>query len=193
MGAVVTLPRRAFCLIRHGETDANRDGIIAGRTEARLTARGRAAAAGLAILDWPGRIAVFSSPQERARETAALAFPGLRATVLAGLRERDWGRFEGRPLAERPDREAPAEGWEDWSAMVDRVEWAIAQAVARSGAALPVIVAHSGVIRAARVLTGGGAGGPSAENALPLLFAPVGGGWRERRLFTDGPARGRMG
>lgn len=182
----MTLACRAFCLIRHGETVANRDGWIAGRLEVALTPAGRAAARALSAWDWPGPIAVLSSPQRRARETAALAFPGRPVAVLDGLRERDWGRFEGRPLAELPARIATPEGGEPWDAIVARVAQALAQCQTAAGAALPVIVAHSGVIRAARALTGQGFDGPSAPNTTPLMFDCAAGRWQMRALTPDG-------
>ena len=183
------LPAHDFCLIRHGETDANRDGLIAGRTEARLTAAGIAAAKALARQPWPDAIAVFTSPQERARVTAHLAFPAHRAQVVPDLRERDWGRFELRPLAELPQRTATPEGGEGWGPLLTRIAAALQLCIDQAGGALPVIVAHSGVIRAARALTGGDVTGPSAANASPLLFHAPGPGsdgrWQERPLFAE--------
>ncbi|MEI4472796.1 histidine phosphatase family protein [Frigidibacter sp. MR17.24] len=173
---------RAFVVIRHGQTDANRDGLIAGRTEAMLTEAGRAAAARLALRRWPARIALFASPQARALDTADLAFPGRARRVLPDLRERDWGRLEGRPLAEITPREAtPPEG-EPWADMVGRIARALRLAQDAAGPALPVLVAHSGVIRAVRALTAGDHTGPSAPNTTPLLFAPGPRGWSETTL-----------
>nr|WP_240989505.1 histidine phosphatase family protein [Salipiger mangrovisoli] len=169
-------------MIRHGQTDANRDGLIAGRIEARLTGEGRAAAARLADWPWPGSLALYVSPQDRARHTARLAFPGLAFRVLPGLRERDWGRYEGHPVATLPPREATPEGGESFAALLARVAASITEGLAASGEALPVFVAHSGVIRAARALTGGTAHGPSAANTTPLLFRPCPAGWQNSQL-----------
>lgn len=185
-------PAIPFVLIRHGQTDANRDGRIAGRTEAVLTEAGRAGAARLAGWHWPGTVTLFSSPQGRAVETAALAFPGRAPRLLPGLRERDWGRHEGAPVATLPPRAATPEGGEAWQAMLDRVAEALATALAQALAAagpvlpvLPVLVAHSGVIRAVRQLTGGRPDGPSPPNTTPILFAPASPAspaWRETTL-----------
>ena len=82
----IALPRVPFCVIRHGETDFNRDGRVAGRSDAMLTVAGRCAASRLATLDWPGAIRLYCSPQTRARDTAALAFPDLTPVVLSDLR-----------------------------------------------------------------------------------------------------------
>ncbi|MDR7124343.1 histidine phosphatase family protein [Pseudotabrizicola sp. 4114] len=183
------LPTQDFCLIRHGETEANRDGLIAGRAESRLTPAGLAAAKALARHPWPAAIAVFTSPQERARTTAALAFPGQPAQVVPDLRERDWGRFELCPLAEQPPRTATPEGGEGWEPLLTRIAGALSLCMDQAQAVLPVIVAHSGVIRAARALTGGDFTGPSAPNTTPLLFrapcAGSGGSWQEHPLFAE--------
>ncbi|MGO4853001.1 histidine phosphatase family protein [Phaeovulum sp. W22_SRMD_FR3] len=178
------LPPYDFCLIRHGETEANRDGIIAGRTEAQLTEPGRDAARALAAQVWPRPVALFTSPQDRARETAALAFPAQSARVVEDLRERNWGIHEGRPLAELPPRTTTPIAGEAWEVLLARVAGALRQCLMAAGTALPVIVAHSGVIRAARALTGGDFTGASAPNTTPLLFSVTAGGWHEQPLFA---------
>jgi probable phosphoglycerate mutase len=66
--------------------------------------------------------------------------------------------------------------------MVARVAAAITQAQELSGGARPVLVAHSGVIRAARHLTCGSAHGASPINTTPYLFAPHADSWRETVL-----------
>lgn len=179
------IPLRPFCLIRHGQTDANRDRIIAGTLDAMLTGQGRAGALALSRLSWPGAIALFSSPQTRALDTARLAFPGRPIAVIGGLRERDWGIHEGRPLDELPARTATPEAGEAWGDMLERVAQAIALCMARAGNALPVLVAHSGIIRAARALTGGDPHGPSVPNTTPCLFRPDGTGWREHPYLQN--------
>ena len=111
----------------------------------------------------------------RARDTAALAFPTLVASPIADLRERDWGRFEGRPLAELPPRENTPDGGEDWAAMIRRVHGAISACIAAAGPALPVLVCHSGVIRATRLLVGQQTVGSRAPNATPIHYRPKAG------------------
>jgi len=183
----IALPRVPFCVIRHGETDFNRDGRVAGRSDAMLTVAGRCAASRLATLDWPGAIRLYCSPQTRARDTAALAFPDLTPVVLSDLRERDWGDLEGAPVSQLGPRDATPPGGEPWPEMCARVARALQQVLAghdpaHPDPALPVLVAHSGIIRATRLLTGGTAGGPSPANAVPHLFLPAGTGWRETDL-----------
>lgn len=94
-------PKLPFVFIRHGETDANRAGIIAGSNEPPLNETGREQAMAIAPLmamaKWR---AVYVSPQDRARTTANLVLPDYDARVLDGLRERHWGDLEGRPISE---------------------------------------------------------------------------------------------
>ncbi|WP_158585569.1 histidine phosphatase family protein [Pseudooceanicola sediminis] len=179
---VVTLRARPFVLIRHGQTDANRDHLVAGRTEAQLTQVGRRAAQALSGWEWPADTMLFVSPQQRARETARLAFPHHSPVLLEGLRERDWGLLEGRPVSQLLPRDQTPEQGEAWPDMIGRVCAAIAVAQDAAAGRLPVCVAHSGVIRAARHLTGGAADGPSPANTTPYLFSPTPEGWRETLL-----------
>jgi len=180
----VIVLHRPFVLIRHGQTDANRDGIIAGRTEARLTETGREAARALADFKFGFEITVFTSPQLRAQETARLAFPSASAQIVEDLRERDWGIFEGLPIEQLPVRTATPEGGEGWEAMLARIDEALSTCMRLAGNTVPVIVGHSGVIRAARALTGLDFGGPSAPNTTPLLYTVVSGSWQEQPLVA---------
>ncbi|MCG7629119.1 histidine phosphatase family protein [Epibacterium sp. MM17-32] len=168
------LPQRSLCLIRHGETSANRDGIIAGRLDVPLTDTGRRQARDLRLLTWDTPIAVFSSPMARAQETCHLGFPDQAFLVNADLRERDWGVFEGRPLSEQPPRDSHPPQGERWPDMIDRVAAAIATCCAEAGERLPVIVCHSGVIRALRILSGQGSHSPRPANAIPIHFTWTG-------------------
>ena len=168
------LPPQSICLIRHGETTANRDSIIAGRLDVALSDRGRAQARALQAHHWPADIALFSSPLQRAQETCRLGFPDLEFHCHAGLRERDWGSFEGQPLAELPPREGRPEGGEDWSEMITRVALAITTCCAQAKGRLPVLVCHSGVIRSTRLLMGQQNSGARPPNAHPISFVWLG-------------------
>lgn len=87
-----------FC--RHGETESNLGGWLAGSKDVSLTERGRAqareAAASLLAGGQPVA-AVHSSPQRRALETAGILAAALGVPVIpvAGLEERRWGDLEG--------------------------------------------------------------------------------------------------
>ncbi|WP_323775850.1 histidine phosphatase family protein [Leisingera sp.] len=168
------LPSHSFCLIRHGETTANADAIIAGVTDVPLTQIGRDQARALSQRMWPEPIAVYCSPMTRAQHTTQLAFPRRRFEVHGGLRERDWGVFEGRPLNEQPAREDTPDQGESWPDFLMRVQTVIAEICAASQGTLPVLVCHSGIIRAARVLWTTGDVGQRPPNAKPLLFQRTG-------------------
>lgn len=90
-------------LVRHGETEANRQGLTLGRADVPLNERGRWQARRLAeALRREPVAAVYSSPLRRALETArAIAEPhGLAVEVEPGLVEMDIGQTEGLSLAE---------------------------------------------------------------------------------------------
>jgi probable phosphoglycerate mutase len=175
----VILPRLPFVVVRHGQTDANCDAVIAGRIEAELTETGQAGARALGDWHWPDSMALFVSPQKRARDTARLGFPAMEAEVMEGLRERNWGCYEGKPLADMPAVEHTPEGGETWADMLARVAAEITKAQHRLPNALPVFVAHSGVIHAVRALTDQLAKGANSINTTPYLYIPHQGSWLE--------------
>lgn len=164
------LPSQDFYLIRHGETTANAEASIAGVTDVPLTQLGRDQARALSHTTWPEQIAIYASPMSRAQDTARLAFPDQHFKLHNGLRERDWGVFEGKPLTAQPLREDTPDQGESWSDMIMRVHAAITEICAASQGKLPVLVCHSGVIRAARILWTTGDAGQRPPNAAPLLF-----------------------
>ncbi|HUH99008.1 MAG TPA: histidine phosphatase family protein [Anaerolineales bacterium] len=90
-------------LIRHGENDYTRKHRLAGQLpNVHLNERGQAQARALAeaLKEVPLR-AVYSSPLERAAETAApiAELHSLQVIAEAGLIETDVGRWQGRSLA----------------------------------------------------------------------------------------------
>jgi broad specificity phosphatase PhoE len=96
-------------LVRHGESVANAQGLLLGRTDAELTETGRTQAlAARALVDGPVA-EVRSSPLRRARDTAALLALGPPDAVDEQWIEVDYGEFEGQPLGG-----IPAEVWQRW-------------------------------------------------------------------------------
>ncbi len=105
-------------LIRHGETQANRDGVFRGRGEVPLSPAGAQQAQELRVrfagLDVQR---VISSPLQRAAQTAAVCFPG-RATEFQDLvNNLDLGRWAGRKK-----KEIAAEEPELWRRWLDEPE-----------------------------------------------------------------------
>jgi len=98
-------------LLRHGETEWSRALRHTGRTDVPLTAAGAAAAAALApALAARPVVAAFSSPAQRAVQSARLA--GLvDVKEDADLWEWDYGGYEGRTTA---DIRTERPGWYLW-------------------------------------------------------------------------------
>lgn len=89
-------PPLTVYVVRHGQTDWNREGRIQGGTDNPLNATGQEQAAALARTLADVRIdAVYTSSHQRARQTAAALEPRAKVTELDGLRERFFGKFEG--------------------------------------------------------------------------------------------------
>jgi broad specificity phosphatase PhoE len=98
-------------LLRHGQTEWSMSGRHTGRTDVPLTARGEAIAAKLAgQIAKHHIVAAFTSPAQRATQTAKLA--GLTdAKPDPNLWEWDYGGYEGRTTDDiRKDRP----GWYLW-------------------------------------------------------------------------------
>lgn len=83
-------------VVRHGQTDWNKDGRIQGDSDNPLNATGREQAAAMARLMADVKVgALYVSSHQRARQTAAV-FEGRTPTVaMDELRERFFGKFEG--------------------------------------------------------------------------------------------------
>jgi probable phosphoglycerate mutase len=92
-----------LCVVRHGETDWNAEGILQGSIDVPLNDPGRRQAGELgALLAAAGIVAVHSSSLDRSRETATIIAGrlGLPAPTLHdGLQERYFGAIEGRAKA----------------------------------------------------------------------------------------------
>jgi broad specificity phosphatase PhoE len=89
--------------VRHGETAHNRDGRLQGRVDLELSERGIEQAAWVASRFAAAPVAaVYSSPLQRARQTAAAIAEACGAAVEVDDRliELDYGEWDGKPLAE---------------------------------------------------------------------------------------------
>ena len=84
-------------LVRHGETAWSISGQHTGHTDIALTGRGEHAAQELSTrLKGLSFAKVFTSPLQRARQTAELAGYGASAEADPDLMEWDYGGYEGR-------------------------------------------------------------------------------------------------
>jgi broad specificity phosphatase PhoE len=99
-------------LIRHGETEWSLSGAHTSRTDIPLTEQGRKRAEKLRdYLKGTKFDAVFVSPMQRARETCAIAGFGDVAKIDEGLREWDYGIYEGKTTKEIQEK---IPGWSVW-------------------------------------------------------------------------------
>ena len=199
----MTAGRRPFLFVRHGQTEYNVRGILAGSTDVALTETGmREAAAAAEILAGEPLRAVCSSPLKRARDTARLiAAPHrLPVTVIEDLRERDWGEWEGQMFPADLGHPQPP-GGEAMAAYLARVERALAAFFALTGDGPAAMVAHGGIFHAlSRLLAVAGGDAGVIGNAVPVRFRPpaTAGGWTAAPLTampaaSPGPAAGRSG
>jgi probable phosphoglycerate mutase len=151
-------------LVRHGQTDWNRDGLLQGRTDIPLNDTGREQAhetgRALRTRRFDG---IYASPLSRAFETAAIIADELgmpEPVAVPGLEERSYGRAEGMTgleiRAAFGDDRSDIPEWENDAALLERVLGALATLAAHHEGERILVVAHGGVIGAvARHLTNG--------------------------------------
>lgn len=102
-------------LVRHGETDNNKLGILVGQRDVELSVKGREQIREMIRKHpYPQPSAVYVSPMRRCLETADLVFPHSLEThgarIEERLREMDFGSFEGMPVTAFSETEL-YEGW----------------------------------------------------------------------------------
>jgi probable phosphoglycerate mutase len=143
-------------LVRHGETEWSLNGKHTSRSDIPLTEHGRKRAEELRdYLKGTKFNAVFVSPMQRARETCAIAGFGDVAVVDEGLKEWDYGVYEGKTTKEI--REG-LPGWSVWKDEIvggesvehvgERADGVIARALASTPAGGRVaLFAHAHILR----------------------------------------------
>jgi broad specificity phosphatase PhoE len=153
-------------LVRHAESEGNRDQVFTATPSVPLTARGRtqAGAAGRWIGERFSPMRVVSSPYTRARETAAIIGDVLQAPIVVeeDLHERDYGLLAGQAYTTpRPgyDRERywlwRPEGGETLEEVLVRVGAVLDGVAAVAAGHDVVVVSHGAVMMAAhRHVTG---------------------------------------
>jgi len=160
-------------LVRHGETDWNRDNRFQGHADPPLNDAGRAQAQMLARSLGITPAALYSSPLARARETAEIVGEaiGLEAELVDGLSEVDVGSWSGLTRAQVEER-FPAgyrrwheygHGWDDGETYDELGERVLASLhrIAESHRGQRVLaVTHGGPIRS---VLAAAAGVPFAE------------------------------
>jgi probable phosphoglycerate mutase len=165
------MPSTRLLLVRHGETDDNKNFVFQGQTGLGLNAHGRDQAARLAarLLGAARRpAALYASDLDRAVETAEILGRalGLTAQLDPGLREvflGAWQGLTGKEVAARfPDEWAAWRrgedlkrgGGESYAELGERVARSIDRAAAAHPGEAVVVVSHGAAIKSfvARVL-----------------------------------------
>ncbi len=99
-------------LVRHGQTAANRGGLLQGHVDLALTELGlRQAAAAAEALTASEATCIVTSPLQRARQTADVIARRLGVPVAVDERliEMDYGTWDERPLSE-----VDSQSWARW-------------------------------------------------------------------------------
>ena len=132
-------------LIRHGETEWSAEGRHTSRTDLPLTERGRETGGGAGEVSGGDEVCRGAARARwlRARETCEIAGFGDVAVVDDGLKEWDYGVYEGRTSAEI---QAEIPGWSVWKDPIvggetveqvgARADGVIARALAAAAASL---------------------------------------------------------
>jgi uncharacterized phosphatase len=148
------MPTRII-LARHGETDWNLERRWQGHSDRPLNETGRAQAEELAEqLAGEPIAAVYSSDLVRAHETARIiaARLGLGVVAVPGLRERQFGSWEGLRDVDVEDRFPGAHGPPDGETreeLLRRVLESLEAIAAAHAGQTVLVVSHGGPIRAA--------------------------------------------
>jgi len=186
-------------LIRHGESEGNRDRLFTYTPEVPLTDAGRAQVR--AAAEWVAAryrpVAIVSSPFLRARQTAAILAERLALAVRVeeDLREQSFGELAGQPYAALRDASDydPARYWL-WRPPGGET---LIEVAARAGAALDrvaagapgndvVVVSHGGVMMALwRHVTGEWRMGKVARNAGLVVVEHEAGRWRGATVIEE--------
>jgi broad specificity phosphatase PhoE len=162
-------------LVRHGETDWNRERRFQGHADTALNEAGRTQAEVLAdTLVNDGLTAVYTSPLRRASETAAIvaARLGLDVRPLEALREIRVGDWQGLTVDEVKERYPELQDWrsgwpggETYEELSARVVPALVGLADEHPDERLLIVTHAGPVRAALAA----AMGLSYDEARPLI------------------------
>lgn len=148
-------------LVRHAESDWNRSRRIQGDSDfARLTEKGMKQASLLKKrLSKMEVDEVYSSPLVRAMETAKIIAPGKRIIREKGLKERHFGRLEGRMMEDiekedkaaaeyfRKTRNFPYPYVETVQHMAERGVKTLAKIAAANPGRTVLVVSHGGIIK----------------------------------------------
>ena len=150
-------------MIRHGETDYNKQRLVQGRMDNPLNEHGKnqARTTGQLLKDLNDTFDILgSSPLKRAYETAEIVGSYLDMKVeftFDGMLERDFGSFEGKSIDEvleictKDDYKEP--GFEDNELLQQRIKKATYELFNEFDGKKVLFVAHSHVIKSLLILS----------------------------------------
>ena len=150
---------KKILILRHGKTEANFEKrYIGSKTDISLSPEGindiKAKAA--LIREMAGKdIFLISSPMKRTVQTAEILFPDEELLTVNGLKEIDFGDFEGKnyeELKDNPDYQnwidsngtMPFPNGEDRTRFIERSVAEFYKILSLSGEKTPVIICHGG-------------------------------------------------
>lgn len=151
--------------VRHGQSQANLDGTIAGWIDAPLTKLGIEQAEQEAEFIKKRHLAfdlIVASSLSRSYDTAviiarSIGYPAEKIVVLDDLRERNCGDFEGRPRGElfeatlEEQELAHVESFTDFAIRIQNISHQVAQMTIGT----TLVVGHAGFYRVADALSQG--------------------------------------
>ncbi|MBC7319319.1 histidine phosphatase family protein [bacterium] len=151
-------------IVRHGETDWNREGIYQGQTDTPLNENGRKSARDLGfILNKIKFTSIYSSDLLRARETAEIinSFLNVPIYYTENLRELDFGRWTGISIWEMSEKDpelfkrwqedpwnVSPPGGETFRELTERVMGVLESIFERHKNENVLVVSHAGPIKA---------------------------------------------
>jgi broad specificity phosphatase PhoE len=176
-----------FLLVRHGETDWNRERRFQGHADQPLNDTGRAQAHELANeLAGEHVDGIYSSDLRRAYETAEIIAARLGVPVIAdsALREVDCGEWQGLTWEEIDERfpdgrrkwDERGHGWEDgetFEELAERVVAALKRVAAEQPGRRFVVVGHGGLVRSVRAFVEGRSVAESRSASTPIANCEV--------------------
>lgn len=141
-------------MIRHGQTDWNKQGIFQGQEDIELNDTGREEARICGSAFQNKQIQrIWSSPLKRAKETADLiaekiGLPLETVMIKHNLKERDFGKLSGQPYEMHHEYEALGIDvmLEDFTALQNRVEESLREIIQEHGDEDIIVVSHGATI-----------------------------------------------
>lgn len=147
--------------IRHGLTEANSKGQYIGSTDVSLSDKGLSQILEMGEkYDYPGAGVFYTSPLKRCIQTCKALYPEVSPVIIDGLKECDFGEWEGKTVKELGDSQEfknwlnnaqttpppGGEGLEDFRARVCTTFEKLVEGLMKSGTTSAVVVTHGGVI-----------------------------------------------